>query len=259
VVLGGLFWGASHVLRSIGVAELWTAVFRYLGFINVALAVFNLLPGFPLDGGRLLRAVLWKRTGDLQAATHRAADWGGGIAVGLMALGALQIFAGALVGGLWLIFIGMFLRGAARASYYGVVVQHALGQTRVRDIMVRDPVMVSPNTTVEDAIEEYFLRYGYGGFPVGTDGKIEGLLSLPMVQRCPRDERSRRKARDIMSSLDEQAVIAGDAKVSEALQAMTAADVGRLLVVERGRFEGMITRSGIIRFIQLKTQLEAGE
>jgi Zn-dependent protease len=135
LALGGIFWLVGQWLRDL-VAPLWAAVFHYLGFINVALGVFNLLPGFPLDGGRLLRSILWMRSGDLRAATARAANWGGGIAIGLMLLGGLQIFAGALVGGLWLIFIGMFLRGAAQASYHGVVVDQALSGATAGELMM---------------------------------------------------------------------------------------------------------------------------
>ena len=121
-----------------------------------------------------------------------------------------------LVGGLWLIFIGMFLRGAARASYYGVVVEQALGQTRVRDLMVGDPVVIRPDASVADAVEDYFLRHGYGGFPVGSDGRIEGMLSLSMVQHCPREERGSRRVREIMRPLD-GLTIAPDASVAQAL------------------------------------------
>jgi Zn-dependent protease/predicted transcriptional regulator len=256
LLLGAGFWLVSSALKSAGIEALWTSTFSYLAFINVALAVFNLLPGFPLDGGRLLRAYLWHKTGDLRAASSRAADWGGGIAVGLMILGALQIFAGALVGGLWLIFIGMFLRGAARASYYGVVVEQALGNTRVRDIMIEEPVSIDPETSISDAIEDYFLRYGYGGFPVGGNGRIDGLVSLAMVQRCPKEERAKQRVREIMRSDLEEISIEPDVTVSQAMQRMTDMDAGRLLVMQDGRLRGLITRAGVIRFIQLKTRLE---
>ena len=256
LLLGVGFWTVSRVVGSWGADELWTAVFGYLGIINVALAVFNMLPGFPLDGGRLLRAYFWHRTGDLRAASRRAADWGGGIAIGLMFLGALQIFAGALVGGLWLILIGMFLRGAARVSYYGVVMEQALGKTRVSDIMVRDPVVVGPEVSVGDAIEDYFLRYGYGGFPVATNGRVEGVLSLPLVQKCPREERGTRRVQDIMFDDVDKVSIEPEATVSDALRRMVEIDAGRLLVVDGARLHGLITRSGITRFVQLKTQLD---
>jgi Zn-dependent protease/predicted transcriptional regulator len=256
LLLGVAFWAVSGALRFWGMEALWTSVFRYLAFINVALAVFNLLPGFPLDGGRLLRAYFWHRTGSLRASSSRAADWGSGIAIGLMILGGLEIFAGALVGGLWLILIGMFLRGAARTSYYGVVVEQALGRKHVGDLMVRDPVVVSPDISVADAVEEYFLRYGYGGFPVGTTGAPEGLLSLSLVQKCAREERAQQRVRDIMLRDLATLSISPDASVSEALQKMTEMDIGRLLVIRDGQLEGLITRTGIARFLQRQMQLE---
>jgi len=256
LALGGGFWllrvGAEHLTAG----PLWVAMFKYLSFINVALAVFNLLPGFPLDGGRILRGLLWYRSGNLRSATARAADWGAGIALGLMGLGLLQIFGGALVGGLWLIFIGMFLRGAARSSYHGVVVEHVLGTAKVRDLMVADPSVIADDLTVHDAIEEHFLHHGFGGFPVARDGQIEGLVTLAQIKHCPPEERARRTVREIMRAADAAVTISITASVSDALRKMIESDSGRLLVTDGGRIVGLITRTGITRFIQLKTELE---
>jgi Zn-dependent protease/predicted transcriptional regulator len=256
LALGGLFWLAMTWIAGIGGGPLWVAMLKYLAFINVALAVFNLLPGFPLDGGRILRALLWLRSGDVRRATARAADWGGGIAFGLMGLGVLEIFGGALIGGLWMIFIGMFLRGAARASYQGVLIDQALSGARVRDLMIADPVMVAGDMTVSDAIEEVFLRHGFGGFPVGRNDHVEGLLSLRHVKRCPREERDHRRVRDIMQPRGEPVEIPASASVADALRQMVEADLGRLLVTEGGAVVGLITRTGITRFIQIRTELE---
>jgi len=254
--LAGLFWLLTRALELAGVEPLWLAVFRYLSFINAALAVFNLLPGFPLDGGRLLRAWFWHRSGDFGAASRRAADWGSGIAIGLMVLGAMQIFAGALVGGLWLILIGMFLRGSARASWYGVVIENALGRARVGDIMVREPVVIDPDLSVADAIEDYFLRYGYGGFPVASGDRAEGVLSLKMVQQCPREARATTRVRDVMRRDLDGIVIAAEAPVAEALGRMGDEHVGRLLVLSGDALVGLVTRSGVARFVDYKTRLE---
>ncbi len=256
LVLGGIFWVLQLLLQTVTAASLWIAMLRYLAYINVALAVFNLLPGFPLDGGRILRGFLWRRSGDLRAATARAADWGSGIAFGLMALGVLEIFGGALIGGLWLIFIGMFLRGAARASYHGVVVEQALRGARVRDLMIPDPIIVPPDITVEQVIEEQFLRHGFGGFPVGHDGHIEGLVSLSQLKHCPPEARRVRTVREIMRPVALDVNIPASASVSDALRQMVASDSGRLLVTEGDRVVGLITRSLITRFIQVKTELE---
>jgi Zn-dependent protease/predicted transcriptional regulator len=259
LLLGTLFWAIAMGAESVWAHPLMTGVFRYLAFINAALAVFNLLPGFPLDGGRMLRALFWWRSQDLRTATARAADWGRGIAIGLMVLGAVQIAAGALVGGLWLILIGMFLRGAARAGYYGVALQQTLGHIHVRDIMVSNPVSIDPRASVTEAVEQYFLRYGYAGFPVASDGRVRGLLTLFKVQDCPVEERSIRRVSDIMRPLDDSMRISPSATVSEALHQMVEADTGRLLVMEGDQLQGLITRSVIARFVQVKTALNEGD
>ena len=255
LLLGGVFWLIASWLEAMDVGALWVAMCSYLAFINVALAVFNLLPGFPLDGGRMLRSVLWLRSGDLRAATARAADWSSGIALGLMLLGALQILAGSLIGGLWLIFIGAFLRGAAHASYEGVVVEQALSGTIVRDAMIPDPITVVPgDLTVASAVENYFLRYGFGGFPVADDGQITGVLSLGEVKRCPSDQRASRRVREFMCPASDVAISA-DATVAAALRRMVQSGCSRLLVEDRGRVIGLITQTGITRSVRIKTEL----
>lgn len=256
VSLGGSFWLLQVGAERLTAAPLWVALFKYLSFINVALAVFNLLPGFPLDGGRILRGFLWYRSGNLRSATARAADWGTGIALGLMGLGLLQIFGGALVGGLWLIFIGMFLRRAARSSYHGVVIEHVLGTAKVGDLMVTDPSVIADDLTVHDAIEGHFLHHGFGGFPVTHNGQIEGLVTLAQIKHCPPQERAQRTVREIMRAADAAVTIAATASVADALQQMVESDSGRLLVTDGGRIVGLITRTAITRFIQLKTELE---
>ncbi len=145
IVIGAIFWTIAGSLGALHAPALWVALFSYLAFINVALAVFNLLPGFPLDGGRILRAILWHFWGDFRRATAAAADWGNTIAWGLIALGALEIFGGGLVGGIWMIFIGLFLRGAANASYQSVVIEQMLGRATVADLMIREPVTIDPD------------------------------------------------------------------------------------------------------------------
>lgn len=256
LALGALFWLLQRLAIAADVDALWAALFEYLAFINVALAVFNLLPGFPLDGGRILRGILWLRSGDMRRATGQAADWGAGIAAGVMALGVLQIFLGALVGGLWMIFIGMFLRAAARASYHGVVVQHALGGVRVADLMIDRPEMLPAEMTVTAAVDEHFLRHGYGGFPVIRDGLVSGIVTLTELKQCPPDERTQRQVGDFMRPANADVRIDARASVADALRQMVEADTGRLLVTDGPRIVGLITRTGITRVVQMKTELE---
>jgi Zn-dependent protease len=214
LVLGALFWLTPQLFSVISHWPMWHSVFVYLGFINLALAVFNLLPGFPLDGGRLLRAVLWARSGDFVKATARAADWGRAIAYGLMGLGAIEIFLGSLMGGLWLIFVAFFLRSAAIASYQSVLARQVLEGVWVKRFMAANPITIPANLTVERAIEEYFLQHEYHGYPVTSDGKVVGLLSLSEVRSCPPAERNQRVVGNFMRPLDSSIRIASTAPVT---------------------------------------------
>ncbi len=255
MVMAGIFWLIARGIAADPATALWKSVFSYLAFINFALALFNLLPGFPLDGGRILRAVLWMRWGDLRRATAAAADWGNTIAWGLIAFGALEIFGGALVGGIWLIFIGLFLRSAASSGYQNMIVEQALSGARVGDLMVRDPIVLGPDETVADAIENFFLRYGFGGFPVAADGKALGVIALPQVRECPASDRASRRIGEVMRPADGKIEIGPDAGVIDAIRQMVAADIGRLLVVDQGKLVGLITRTGVTRYVHTKTLL----
>jgi len=256
VIIAAIFWLIADSLGAMRAPALWIALFTYLAFINLALAVFNLLPGFPLDGGRILRAILWHFWGDFRRATAAAADWGNTIAWGLMVLGALEIFGGGLVGGIWMIFIGLFLRGAANASYQSVTIEQMLGRAKVADLMIREPVAIDPDASIADAVDQYFLHYGYGGFPVAREGRAVGLLPLARVRECPREERAQRRVHDIMLPMSAKLTIPPDATASDAIHRMAEADSGRLLVLDAERIAGLITRSQIARFVQLKAELE---
>jgi predicted transcriptional regulator len=161
-----------------------------------------------------------------------------------------------LVGGLWLIFIGLFLRSAASSGYQTMIVEQALSGARVREIMVRDPIVLGPDETVADAIENYFLRYGFGGFPVAA-GKVMDVVALAQVRDCPASERASRRISEVMRPADGTIEIAPGAGVIDAVRQMALADIGRLLVVDQGKLVGLITRTGVMRYVYTKTQLSA--
>jgi Zn-dependent protease/CBS domain-containing protein len=255
IVLGIVFLWIARAIGPTGPYPMWSSVFQYLGFINIALALFNLLPGFPLDGGRILRALVWRRTGDFRRATARAADWGRGIAYGLIALGALEIFTGSLMGGLWLIFIALFLKGAASTSYQSIVMEQVLGNAHVSEIMVHRPETVEAEATVADTVNQHFMHHGYGGFPVVSNGAPAGIISLRQVRDCPPEERAVRKVSEVMRKREPAIEISPAATVSQALRQMSEADIGRLLVVQQDRLTGLITRSAIARYVMLRSQL----
>jgi Zn-dependent protease/CBS domain-containing protein len=254
-LLAGVFLVAQKMV-SVAQLPLIAEIFGYLTWINVALGVFNLIPGFPLDGGRVLRAVMWWRTGSLARATKWASDIGKGFAVALMVLGGFQIFAGMLIGGLWMLFIGIFLRGIAEGGYQELVVRQSLEGVHVREVMVKDVVTVSPHLSVDRLISEYFLRYGFKGFPVVGDGKTLGVVSLADVKKIAEEEYSTKAVADVMTDADGGMRIHPEDSLAEAFKRMTQQDMGRLLVMDGDRMVGMITKTGLIRFLEIKRILE---
>ncbi len=253
--LAVFFWMLKAGLRGLE-PSLMVAVFGYLAWINLALGIFNLMPGFPLDGGRIFRALWWRRTGSLTRATKIASDMGKGFAVALMFLGGLQIFAGALISGLWLVFIGMFLRSMSVQGYEEVVIRKALEGVRVEEVMVREVVTVPPDLPVADLIHDYFLQYAFRGFPVVADGRVLGVVSLTAVKDVPREAQQSVRVQDIMMPRSDAILIAADASLAEALVKMSREGQERLLVTSQDRLLGMVTKTGLLRFVQIKQVLE---
>jgi Zn-dependent protease/predicted transcriptional regulator len=247
-----IFWVVRNVI-SPGMTQ---AVFDYLAWINVALAIFNLVPGYPLDGGRILRAVVWWRTGSVRRATKWASDIGKGFAWALIVLGGLQIFSGALIGGLWLLFIGMFLRGMAEGGYQEVLMRQALHGVRVREVMVENAVSVPPDLPADQLAEKFFLKYGYGGFPVTEEGKPIGIITLSQLRDVPDEKIKTETVRQVMSPIDSDLSIDPQASLVDALQRMLQTDSGRLLVIDGDKMIGMITKTGLMRFLEIRRVLE---
>ncbi len=228
--------------------------FLWLGGINFALAVFNLLPGLPLDGGRVLRAFLWWRHGSIERATRTASLTGKALAMGLILLGFLLLFYGQW-GGVWLILIGMFLRNAAEASYQDLVLKRALSDASVAQAMITDPVTVAPDITLREFVDEHVLRHGFRGFPVCEGSEVLGVISLDQVKGTPREELDGNAVRARMVRLSPRITTSPSAPLVEALRRMQASGIGRLLVLEDGELVGMITKEGLLRFIEARRVL----
>jgi Zn-dependent protease/predicted transcriptional regulator len=256
LALAGVFWVIWRAVERPGPDPTFAAVALYLIGLNIVVAVFNMLPAFPLDGGRVLRAIIWGITKNLKKATYVATRVGRIFAYILISLGAVSLFAGAGFQGIWLALIGFFLLQGAQASYTQVALKEALAGIAVRDIMVKDAVSVPPHLSIKALIEGYFLTYGYGGFPVIDNGQVLGIISLGDVKRVAPEEYERLTVREVISPLTEHMTIAPDEDVSIALQRMSETELGRLLVIERGRMLGLLTKSGLSRFLQMKLELQ---
>lgn len=230
-----------------------------LGLVNVQLGLFNLIPGFPLDGGRVLRAGLWAWGHDFHGATSRAAFLG--LAFGLLLAGFGAVLLGGAIAGLfdpstasnggWLMFIGAFLFGAAWSTRKQVALREALSDTSVRDVMVRVVVTVPPQLSLQAAVQEFFVAYGYGVFPVMEDGEVVGLIAVEDVQAIPQGLWSWRTVGDVMRPASPELFIPPDASMMQAMERMVRTGYDRLVVIETGHPVGLVTRSALAQFLQL--------
>ncbi len=249
--LAGLFQALSVAATAYGLGDPVIGVTSYLGFINLALAIFNLVPGFPLDGGRVLRALVWKATGNKAKATRWAV--GGGRAFGalLMILGGLQALAGAPVSGLWLVFIGWFLRNLAGASLQQQLLRDLLAGFVAADLMSPQPEVVSTRMPLDELVRAHFMRLRYGSYPCVDQGELVGMVTLEDVKRVPQEQWNRLQVADAMTPLAECAVVAPNTTVEQALQDMNRPKSGgRALVVDRGQLIGIVSASDVTRWIQ---------
>jgi Zn-dependent protease/CBS domain-containing protein len=228
----------------------------YLGWINIALGVFNLLPGMPLDGGRILRAAVWRWTGSRRRASHVASLAGQGLAIGLVALGALQIFEGALLGGIWLILIGLFARSLAQASHQGTMLRHSLEGVSVADAMVRDVVRVSPDLPVARFVDDYVVGHGHRAFPVVDGERVQGIVSVESVRRIPVHRRGEARISECMDPIADSGRADPEMPLLDALQTMEQSGAQRLLVFDaRGHLAGLLTRAAVARFLEMRRLL----
>jgi Zn-dependent protease/predicted transcriptional regulator len=250
----GLAWAAGWHFGEAPVTPL-LAMLVWLGYINLTLAAFNMIPGFPLDGGRILRAIIWGSTRNATRATQLAARTGQLVALGFIALGIFRFFAGAGFGGLWIAFIGWFLMQAAGSSYKSVTLTSSLKDVRVSDVMTRDCVAVDGNLNVQTFVEDHLLRSGRRCFVVEQNGEIIGLVTAHEVKNLERQRWPYTTLYDVMRPLNQIHTVAPSTPVMEALETMGRDDVNQLPVVSGNHLDGIVTRANVIQFLQTRAEL----
>lgn len=256
ILLALLAWALSGLGAAAGVPEPVTAVVAYLALINAVLAVFNLVPAYPLDGGRVLRAALWWRKGDIVAATRSAARAGGAFALLLMGLGVLQVVTGNFVGGIWFFLIGMFLRSAARGSYMDILTRGMLAGAPVRRFMTRDPVTVPPGITLQALVDDYVYAHHHEQFPVVNGERLIGSIGVRQLKATPRESWPHRTVAEIAEPASNINTVDAETDAAKALSLMTRSGRGRLLVTERGRLVGILALKDLLAILSLKIELE---
>jgi Zn-dependent protease len=240
-------------VRRVGLADDGSAgaIAGYLITVNVMVGLFNLIPGFPLDGGRLLRAVLWHFKGSLPRATYLASRVGIAFAYALMAFGVLQVFAGAFVSGMWLVLIGLFLQNAANASYAQIGLREALGRLPVSEIMARDVVAVRPDDTVESLVDRFWAHH-VASFPVVDGDRVIGIASIGQLQRRPREQWPLLRVRDLMLPLDDSLKVRPSDTAFRALERASGNHLGRLAVMDGDRLVGYLSMQDITHVLALR-------
>jgi Zn-dependent protease/CBS domain-containing protein len=253
LALAGIFYGL-HLLLAGTQQILAASLMQWLALINVILAVFNLIPGFPLDGGRIFRALVWHRTHDYHRATRIATNVGQGIAYAFMAVGIASIFAPLLswFNGLLLIFIGWFLRDAARASYQQVLLHDALTGITARQVTDYDCPLIPPHLNLMELAQQYILPTGRSCFLISWGVELEGMVTMQQVKKVPRSRWAITTVQDIMTPAGKLKVAYADQDILSVLQEMNGESANHIPVMEAGKVIGIINREDIARFLRTR-------
>jgi Zn-dependent protease/CBS domain-containing protein len=254
LALAALFWEIEPLVASVQPA---LAIVTYLALINSILAIFNLIPGFPLDGGRVFRAIVWRVTGKFQTATAVAALTGRFCGFALIVLGVWQALSGNLLNGIWIAFIGWFLESAAASQVQQDVMKRLVADHRVSEAMSRDLPQVPDNITLQELVDKYVLTRGLRCFVVGTGNGAAGMVTLSRIRDTPRASWAATTAAQIMIPLDKLTTIRSEAGLWSALEKMGRDGVNQLPVVDGEGVVGMLTREDVVHYLQTLRALHA--
>jgi Zn-dependent protease/predicted transcriptional regulator len=230
----------------------------YLAYLNTILAVFNLVPAFPLDGGRMLRATLWAWTKNLRKATLIASQIGSGFGLAMMALGVLAVLQSFFIAGMWWFLIGMFLRVTAAASFKQILLQEALQDQPIRRFMTSEPLTVTPLVSIEQLVQDYIYRHHFKMFPVVENSRLLGCITTQEVKQVPQDQWSERTVGELTIPCSTDNTVSPDTDAMEVLSLMTQPNASsRFMVVEDQRLIGIISLTDLKEFLSLKLDLES--
>jgi Zn-dependent protease len=253
--------GVCFALAKLGYAAQWpistVGVLSYLAWINLVLLAFNLVPAFPLDGGRVLRSILWAWKKNLSRATRIASAIGSGFAFLLMGWGIFTFIFGNFIMGAWYFLIGIFIRNASQVSYKQVLLRTALAGEPVSRFMTAQPVSVPASASVKEVVEDYLYKYPYKLYPVVRDGQLLGCLALDQIKLIPKEQWSSRTAESVAAPCSSENIIEPNADATKALSAMSRTHTNRLMVVDHGHLLGIVALRDLVLFLSRKLELES--
>ncbi len=256
-MLLGMFFGAIYVFYRLAENVTLVTEGAFNLFVwNVMMAVFNMIPGFPLDGGRILRAILWDRWDNLSRATKLVSQLGNGFALFLIVLGILQLLiAQSILSGLLFIFIGLFMKHLALGSYQAVVMKQVLAGVQIRQIMTENVVTVDWLLSIEELVRDYIYKHPFTNFPVFNRDDFIGMVSLDQVKTVPKELWVFKQVRDILIPIDKVPCLKPTDDATEALTRMVSSDIGRMPVVDNGQLIGIVSRRDIMNLFRVKSDL----
>jgi Zn-dependent protease/predicted transcriptional regulator len=258
-VLSGIFYLLAMASNKAGLAVPIYGVLAYLSWLNFILAVFNLIPAFPLDGGRVLRSILWGVKGNLKWATHIASFMGSGFGIILMALGVISFIGGNFVGGLWSFLIGMFIRGASQMSYRQMIIRKAITGEHIERFMTPNPVTVTPEINATQLVQDYFYRYHYKMFPVVENGCVKGCITTKEVKEIPPERWSEYTVGSLAKPCSWENTISLRDDAVKVLALMNQTGNSRLMVMDGEKLAGIVTLKDLLQFLSMKIDLEEKE
>ena len=255
--LGIVFWIIGTLLEGAGVSMPVYGVLKYLGLINAILAVFNMIPAFPLDGGRVFRSILWHKSGDIQKATKKASRYGSGFGTAFMIAGAFFLITGNIISGIWWILIGVFLKNASFASYQQVLLKSSLENQLISRFMITEPISVPSTITVRELVEDYFYKHHHKLFPV-VDGEIlQGVIELKDVKQVAPDKWDTVPVANIMQKLSHENTVPETMDAMGALARLQKLKRSRVLVISTGgQLLGILTLKDMLDYFTMTAELE---
>ncbi len=251
-----IFSIALQVLSMLQVYEPWLVIFIYVRNINLILVLFNMVPAFPLDGGRVLRALLWKFKGNLREATRITSGMGNIFGFLLIFFGVYLVFLGNFINGIWFVFIGWFIKQLSESSYQNTLMTDMFTKIKVDTFMSKNVIAVEGHISVEALVENYFYKFKFTSFPVLSDGKVIGMVTVDSIKALQREEWDRTAIRNVVIHLKDDLMVQPQENVTQAIKKIFQNGVGRVLVMEGGELQGIVSRTDILNYIRIHSQLE---
>ncbi|MEL6913156.1 MAG: site-2 protease family protein [Pseudomonadota bacterium] len=257
LALAALFWSAAEAVALTGMLEPAQVALGYLALLNLVLALFNLVPAFPLDGGRILRAVLWWTSGQLTSATRVAGMSGAIFAYALIGLGIYALLLGNVIGGVWQALLGLFILAAAKGTVQHQRIRTHLGDRTIADLMTTNPISVPPEMSLGELVNQVFLPNRISFAPVSDEENLMGYIDTAVISEIDREHWSSTQVGDVFVELDDDVVVEAEMRVADLLDRVRVSGRRKFIVAVGGRLRGVVTVADLTRYLSIASDLES--